>query len=206
MRSDDGLARVRFEKAGVYETLFGRIAPDSLIKDKRMVGTAFRIMPGDVAFKGAEIAFIYPPDHPRIDKLGIYKWNGKNSWTFVDKGRNSTLGAITGNVRNFGVFALLADTVPPRIASITPANGTVIAQRQPRVAASVWDTSSGIWREEDIVMKIDGKALIVEYDPEENRIFARPRKPLTPGAHKLEVIVRDIFGNESRRTTAFRIQ
>ena len=206
MRSDDGLVRVRFEKAGVYETLFGRIVPDSLIKDKRMVGTAFRIMPGDVAFKGAEIAFIYPPDHPRIDKLGIYKWNGKNSWTFVDKGHNSTLGAITGIVRNFGVFALLADTVPPRIASITPANGTVLAQRQPRVAASVWDTSSGIWREEDMVMQIDGKALIVEYDPEEDRIFARPRKPLTPGAHKLEVIVRDICGNESRRTTAFRIQ
>ena len=55
-------------------------------------------------------------------------------------------------------------------------------------------------------MRIDGKALIVEYDPEENRIFARPRKPLTPGSHKLEVIVRDICGNESRRTTAFRIK
>ncbi|MCE2432840.1 MAG: M23 family metallopeptidase [Candidatus Latescibacteria bacterium] len=206
MRSDDGLVRVRFEKEGVYETLFGRIVSESQIKDKRMVGSAVRIMPGDVAFKGAEIAFLHPPDHPNIDKLGIYKWNGKNSWTFVDKGRDSKTGAITGNVRNFGVFALLADTVPPRIASITPANGTVIAQHQPRVAASVWDTSSGIWRDEDIVMKIDGKALIVEYDPEESRIFAKPRKPLTPGAHKLEVIVRDICGNESRRTTAFRIQ
>ena len=206
MRSDDGLVRVQFEKAGVYETLYGRIVSESQIKDKRMVGSAFRIMPGDVAFKGAEIAFIYPPDHPNIDKLGIYKWNGKNSWTFIDKGRNSKLRAITGNVRNFGVFALLADTVPPRIASITPANGTVLTQRQPRVAASVWDTSSGIWREEDMVMRIDGKALIVEYDPEEKRIFAKPRKPLTPGAHKLEVIVRDICGNESRRTTTFRIK
>ncbi|MCY3869206.1 MAG: M23 family metallopeptidase [Gemmatimonadetes bacterium] len=206
MRSDDGLVRVRFEKEGVYETLYGRIESDSLIKDKRMVGTAFQIMPGDVAFKGAEIAFSYPQDHPNIDKLGIYKWNGRNSWTFVDKERDSKIGAITGNVRNFGVFALLADTVPPRIASITPANGTVLTQRQPRVAASVWDTSSGIWREEDMIMRIDGNALIVEYDPEENRIFAKPRKPLTPGAHKLEVIVRDICGNESRRTTAFRIK
>ena len=204
MRSDDGLVRVRFEKAGVYETLYGRIVSESQIKDKRMVGTAFRIMPGDVAIKGAEIAFIYPPDHPNIDKLGIYKWNGRNSWTFVDKGRDSS--TITGNVRNFGVFALLADTVPPRISGVTPANGTVIADRQPRVAASVWDASSGIWREEDMVMRIDGKALIVEYDPEENRIFAKPRKPLTPGSHKLEVVVRDICGNESRRTTAFRIQ
>ena len=36
-------------------------------------------MPGDVAFKGAEIAFIYPPDHPNIDKLGIY--NGMEETT-----------------------------------------------------------------------------------------------------------------------------
>ena len=202
MRSDDGSVRVRFEKEGVYKTLYGRIVPESQIKDKRMVGTAFRIMPGDVAFKEAEIAFSYPPDHPKIDKLGIYKWNGKNSWTFVDMERDSS--AITGNVRNFGVFALLADTVPPRISGVTPANGAVLATRQPRVAASIRDASSGIWREEDIVMRIDGKALIVEYDPEENRIFAKPRKPLAPGSHKLEVIVRDLCGNESRRTTTFR--
>ncbi len=206
IRSDSGLVRVKFEKAGVYETLFGRIVSENLIKDKRMVGSAFRIMPGDVAFKEAEIAFLYPRDHPNVDKLGIYKWNGKNSWTFVDMGRDSTQGTITGNVRNFGVFALLIDNVPPRISGVTPANGAVLAERQPRVAASVWDTSSGIWRDEDMVMRIDGKALIVEYDPEENRIFARPRKPLTPGSHKLEVIVRDICGNESRRTTAFRIK
>ena len=206
MRSDDGLVRVRFEKEGVYETLYGRIVSESQIKDKRMVGTAYRIMPEDVAIKGAEIAFIYPPDHPNIDKIGIYKWNGRNSWTFVDKERDSKQGTITGNVRNFGVFALLIDTVPPRISNVTPANGTVLTQRQPRVAASIRDVSSGIWREEDIVMRIDGKALIVEYDPEENRIFAKPRKPLTPGSHKLEVIIRDICGNESRRTTAFRIK
>ena len=68
MRSDDGLVRVRFEKEGVYETLYGRIVSESQIKDKRMVGTAYRIMPEDVAIKGAEIAFIYPPDHPNIDK------------------------------------------------------------------------------------------------------------------------------------------
>lgn len=204
MRSDDGSVRVRFEKEGVYETLYGRIVSESQIRDKRMVGTAFRIMPGDVAFKGAEIAFTYPADHPNIDKLGIYKWNGRNYWTFVDKERDSSV--ITGKVRNFGVFALLADTVPPRIASITPASGTVITQRQPRVAASVWDASSGIWREKDMIMRIDGKALIVEYDPEENRIFAKPRKPLSPGSHKLEVIIRDICGNESRRATTFRIK
>ena len=41
MRSDDGLVQVRFEKEGVYETLFGRIESESQIKDKRMVGSAF---------------------------------------------------------------------------------------------------------------------------------------------------------------------
>ncbi len=206
MRSDDGFVRARFEKGGVYEPLFGRIVPDSPISDARIVGSAYRIMPEDVAFHEAELAFVYPRDHREIEKLGIYEWNQKKGWVFVDMGRDSTRGVVTGKVKHFGLFALLSDDVPPEISKVIPAHGAVLAERQPAIVAYVKDVSSGIWREEDIAMKIDGEALIVEYDPEEDRLFARPRKPLTSGPHRLEVVVRDICGNESRRTTAFKIK
>lgn len=206
LRSDDGMVRARFPKEGVYETLFGRILPDSLIRDERMVGTAYRLMPEDVAFREAEIAFVYPRDHPDVDKLGIYKWNARGGWVFVDMGRDSTLGAVTGKVRHFGAFALLYDDVPPKISNVSPRHGAVLSSRRPKVVARVKDAASGIWREEDFSMRIDGETLIVEYDPEEDRMVAQPRQPLTPGSHRLEIVVRDIMGNESRRTTAFRIE
>ncbi len=206
IRSDDGMARARFGKEGVYETLYGRIVPDTLPTDERVVGTAYRLMPEDVAFQEAEIAFVYPRDHPDVDKLGIYKWNERKGWIFVDMGRDSTLGAVTGKVKHFGLFALLIDNVPPKISNVFPPHGAVLSSRRPKVVADVKDRSSGIWRDEDIAMRIDNEALIVEYDPEENRMVARPRTPLTPGSHQLEIVVRDISGNESRRTTTFRIK
>ena len=206
LRSDDGMVRARFAKEGVYETLYGRILPDSLITDERMVGTAYRLMPEDVAFQEAEIAFVYPRDHPDVDKLGIYEWNARRGWVFVDMGRDSTLGAVTGKVRHFGSFALLCDDVPPKISDVFPRHGAVLSSRRPKVVAHVKDAASGIWREEDFAMRIDGEGLIVEYDPEEDRMVAQPRQPLTPGSHRLEIVVRDISGNESRRTTTFRIE
>jgi len=203
--SDDGLVHVRFEKDGVYQTLFGRVVADSTVADERIVGSAFRIMPEDVAFERAELAFVYPVDHPDADKLGIYEWNDKKGWVFVDMGRDSVLGAITGEVKHFGLFAMLIDNVPPEIAEVVPKDGAVV-ERQPKVSATVSDVSSGIWREEDIVMRIDGQALIVEYDPEEDLIFAIPRKPLSSGTHQLEVMVRDICGNESRIRSVFQVK
>lgn len=206
LRSDDGMARARFEQEGVYQTLYGRILPDSQRTDVQLVGTAYRLMPDDVAFQEAEIAFVYPRDHPDANKLGIYEWNARKGWVFVDMGRDSTLGVITGKVKTFGVFALLYDNVPPTISNVFPPHGTVLSARQPKVVVHVTDGYSGIWREEDMVVQIDGKPLIVEYDPEEDRMVARPRQPLMPGSHRLEIVVRDISGNESRRTTTFEIK
>jgi hypothetical protein len=204
--SDDGSVRVRFEKNGVYQTLFGRVVADSAAADERMVGPAFRIMPEDVALERAELAFVYPKDYAEVDKLGIYEWNDKKGWVFVDMGRDSVLGAVTGEVKHFGLFAMLIDNVPPQITKVIPADGAAVTVRQPKVVASVKDASSGIWREEDIVMRIDGRALIVEYDPEEDLIFATPRKPLSSGMHQFEVVVRDICGNEARSRSSFRVK
>jgi hypothetical protein len=206
MVSDDGSVRVRFEKNGVYQTLFGRVVADSAEVDERMVGPAFRVMPEDVAFERAELAFVYPVDHPDVGKLGIYGWNDKQGWVFVDMGRDSVLGAVTGEVKHFGLFAMLIDNVPPEITEVVPKDGAAVVERQPKVFATVRDVSSGIWREEDIAMRIDGQALIVEYDPEEDLIFAIPRKPLSSGKHQLEVMVRDICGNESRSRSAFQVK
>ena len=125
---------------------------------------------------------------------------------FVDMGRDSVLGAVTGEAKHLGLFAMLVDNVPPEIVKVEPANGTSVSTRQPKVVANVKDVSSGIWREEDIVMKVDGQALIVEYDPEEDLIFATPRKPLSSGVHKLEMFTASLVGGPGKSTTSVHIQ
>ena len=198
LASNDEMAIVRFERDGVYETLFGRVVADSSMVDARMVGMAYRLMPDDVAFEKAEVILRYPQGVVDTSKVGIYTWDANKGWVFVDIGRDTDIYGVNGEVKYLGVFALLVDDVPPEILEFQPANHEVISDRQPKVLAKVRDVSSGIWREEDIEMRIDGKKLIVEYDPEEDLMFARPRMPLAVGAHQIEVVVRDICGNEAR--------
>lgn len=199
LASNDSMAIVRFERDGVYETLFGRVVADSSMIDARMVGRAYRMMPDDVAFEKAEVILQYPQGVVDTSKVGIYAWDVNKGWTFVDIGRDTDIYGVNGEVTHLGVFALLVDDVPPEILEFQPANQEVISDRQPNMLVKVRDVSSGIWREEDIEMRIDGKKLIVEYDPEEDLLFARPRMPLAVGSHQIEVVVRDICGNEARR-------
>jgi hypothetical protein len=197
--SDDHMAIVRFERDGVYETLFGHVVADTAMADARMVGMAYRMMPDDVAFEKAEVILKYPQGVADTSKIGLYAWDVSKGWIFVDIGRDTDMYAVNGEVKHLGIFALLIDDVPPEILEFHPANHHVVRERQPKIWAKVRDVSSGIWREEDYEMRIDGQKLIVEYDPEEDMMFAQPSIPLTVGTHQVEMIVRDICGNETRQ-------
>jgi len=100
----------------------------------------------------------------------------------------------------------LVDDVPPEISGLRPSNGQVVTERRPKVLATIRDVSSGIWREEDIEMYVGSEKLIVEYDPEEDLIFARPRKPLAVGPHQIRVVIRDICGNEAMQVHSFVVE
>ena len=204
--SGDGMAMVRFEANGVYETLFGRVIRDSSKTDEHMVGAAYKLMPNDVALDKADVILRYPAGVTDTSKVGIYTWHETKGWVFVDIGRDSGLYAVNGEVKSLGTFALLVDDQPPEVTGLRPYKGQVISDRRPKVLATIRDALSGIWREEDIEMHIDGKKLIVEYDPEEDIVFAKPRKPLALGTHQIEMVVRDICGNETRQKHSFVIE
>lgn len=206
IESQDKMAMVYFETDGVYETLFGRVMADSTLKDERMIGQAYHFMPDDVAFEKADVILKYPEGVGDTSKVGIYTWDERKGWGFVDIGRDSEFYAVNGEVKHLGIFALLVDDVPPEILGLRPGNGQVVTERRPKVLATVRDVSSGIWREEDIEMYVDNEKLIVEYDPEEDLIFAKPRKPLSVGAHQIRVVIRDICGNEATQVHSFVVE
>ncbi len=203
--SRDGAVQVRFAEGGVYDTFVGRVERDDGIRDVRMIGSAYEIMPQDVAFEKATLAFVYPESFAHSDKLGIYERRGTR-WIFVDKGKNPVKPVVTGEVKHLGVYALMVDLTPPEIVQIVPKKGQTISERRPVVVVTVRDAMSGIWREEDYEIFLNDVRLIVEYDPEENRMIAQPRQALSPDTHRLNIRVRDICGNEVRQTSNFVVK
>jgi hypothetical protein len=87
-----------------------------------------------------------------------------------------------------------------------PGHGTTTEERQPLLRARVDDIGSGIGREEDLGLSLDGQRLIAEYDPEAGTLSARPEAPLAPGPHWWEVEVRDQSGNQARARAEFALR
>ena len=95
----------------------------------------------------------------------------------------------------------MVDETPPEVSGVQPAQGSSVAA--PRFSARILDGGSGIGRERDVVLELDGVRLVSEYDPEAARVIAEPDGPLAAGPHKLVITVRDRAANETRREVTF---
>ncbi|MDE2997570.1 MAG: M23 family metallopeptidase [Gemmatimonadota bacterium] len=209
VRSPDGKAVARFDPDDVYEPFFGRVsaAPGKGTKRLKMVGSQYQCGPEDVPFRRkAEIVLRYPADFNRPERLGIYRLTRGGTWAFVGNRAVRGRHAVAAEVSSFSTYALLLDETPPLVRIRHPAPRAKVSDRRPRLVANIGDRGSGIRREEDILMHLDGKRLIAEYDPEAGQVKARPRQPLTAGTHKLEVVVTDACGNRTRAVRSFTVR
>ena len=209
VRSDDSVAQVRFGSKAVYEPLFARVELADF-KGKRgliPVGKAYRFSPEEVPFNGkAELSLRYPPGYDDPRKLGIYRLEDKGGWSFIDNRLNPKTGTVGARIPSFSTYRLFRDEVPPLVTRLRPRTGSRIKSRKPRLSATIRDKGSGIGREEDIVVRLDGKPLIFEYDPEKQKVISVPKILLQPGAHIFEVVVRDMCGNETLSKSRFTIR
>lgn len=209
VRSPDGMAEARFDADDVYVPFFGRVAADPGKGANRltMVGTRYRFGPEEVPFRRrAEILLRYPADFGRPERLGVYRLTRGGAWAFVGNRAVRGRHAVAAEVSSFSTYALLLDETPPRVRILRPERGAKVSGRRPSLVAAIGDRGSGIRREEDILMHLDGKRLIAEYDPEAGRVKARPRQPLSAGIHKLEVVVTDACGNRGRAARSFTVR
>ena len=209
VRSADGMAEARFDAGEVYRPFFGRIAatPGKGAKRLPLVGSRYRFGPEDVPFRRkAEVVLRYPADFNRPERLGIYRLTGKGAWVFVGNRAVRGRHALAAEVPSFSTYALLLDEIPPRVRIQRPERGAKVADRRPVLVARIGDFGSGIRREEDILVRLDGKRLIAQYDPDAGRVNARPRQPLPAGLHKLEVTVTDACGNRGRAVRSFTVR
>lgn len=153
-----------------------------------------------------EVFLRYAPTVAAPQKLGLYQERGEGEWTFVGNELDSAQRLVSGKVRRLLRFALFSDTQAPSITALQPAAGAALKERQPLLGAQVSDEGSGIGREEDLTLHLDGHRLIGEYDPEAGTLSARPEAPLKPGRHRWEVQVRDQSGNQAVARAEFTIR
>lgn len=173
------------------------------------------LSPSDAAFDArARISMRVVEDLPG---LGVYADDGKGRWIFIGADVDSTIAGartdattdartderrLSARIRALGRFAIMQDHTPPTVANLSPAHGSRV-QANVVVSAAIADAGSGITREQDVVLELDGVRLISEYDPEAETVTASADEPLEPGSHSLVLTLRDAAGNETVATSDF---
>ena len=199
--SPDGEAKVEFEPEVVYNDINVRIhtVKTRFEPKHKLVGKVYSFEPSTVPFNGwAKISLRYPQGECDPHKLGLYELMGKSSWRFVDQKLDAVNRMVEGKVRYLSSYALLEDTLPPKVSKVSVSSGKRIRVRRPRITAVVRDDLSGIGSDQDILIEIDGEWMIPEYDPEKKILFTRPISPLSLGKHLLTISVKDRAGNETK--------
>jgi hypothetical protein len=68
------------------------------------------------------------------------------------------------------------------------------------------DRGSGIGKEEDLAIELNGRPLIHIYDPEADLVEARPDQPLADGEYVWTVRASDQAGNQAEASNVFGLR
>lgn len=131
----------------------------------------------------------------------------KDKWDWFDTQFEE--GVFWAETSENGVYALMIDSIAPKISRLRPGGPggkTRLQSRRPQVTAKIEDALSGIWVDTLFDVRIDGEWLIPEYDAEDFTFRARPAADLAPGTHELVFTVRDNAGNQRQRRETFIVE
>ena len=144
--------------------------------------------------KNIEIKLRPAEKYANSDKLYVVSVakNGK----FVAQGGKMTDGMMCAKIRSLGTFALAVDEVKPLVSPINFKNNTkVIKCKQLKI--NIKDDESGIDKYD---IYLNGKWVIGAYDAKNNLLYYDVDENLKKGNNKMEIVVKDCVGNETRRS------
>ncbi len=204
LQSSDGRMRVRFEEGALYWPLYGRVRIVLQHASHPLVlGPVYRVAPGDVPLRThAVIEIEYPDSVSPPAKLGIAARN-EERWNFIASKRNAFTRTLSAEVSSLEEFAIMKDEEPPLLAFQSPLANARTKTRRPQVSCRVVDAISGFNSERDIQLRLDGKLVIAEYDPEREVVLWRPRTDLASGPHVLTARAEDQCGNVAESEVKF---
>ncbi len=144
--------------------------------------------------KPFQLTYQFPNDVPENKRTGFCWLNPeKKNWVWLESKLSGT--QLQGESVGGGVFAVMYDFDPPQISRLSIKDGKRYQQTRPVIRFILEDTLSGIAPDTGIIIEIDGKWLIPEYDPETGYVISRPLDNLSIGRHHLGIRAYDRAGN-----------
>ncbi|KAA3612585.1 MAG: hypothetical protein DWQ05_18200 [Calditrichaeota bacterium] len=205
--SADGKIRIDFHKSSLYDDIFGRayFLKSPHRKDKDAIGGVYVAEPQDVVMnRGATVTMSYPADFSNPEKLGIYYKTPKR-WAFIDNKIDTVKKQISAKVFSLEEFAIRKDDTTPEVRVFTPKEGEIVPER-PLFKVRAKDEQTGFSSEESLLMLIDGKKAIAEYDPETGLVQYKPRNALEKGQHVFQFSAIDRSENTIIITRNFMVK
>lgn len=126
----------------------------------------------------------------------LYVANVTSNCKIVPQSSKINDGMVCAKVRNLGIFALFADTIKPEVKPVNFGNNTKVVKCK-QLKINIKDCESGI-NKYDIFL--NGKWVIGAYDAKNNLLSYDVDEHLKNGKNKMEIVVSDCVGNETRKT------
>jgi hypothetical protein len=151
------------------------------------------------AFDWFDFAIAYDPRDYNVDPSKVFIVHKDHKSRVKGRGGYFEGGMIHGEIREFGQFFLMFDTIPPVIKPLNIYNGKNIAG-QNSIDFQVIDNLSGV---DEYFCKIDGEWALLEFDPKRNRLSHPLRPNLKQGEHTLVIELYDERENLSIYSITF---
>jgi hypothetical protein len=136
----------------------------------------------------------------KADKKIAFKDTGKLCIVEIDgyktyyRGGEWHKGYVRTKVRNFGVFALSIDTIPPKIRAINIPSSGIIKNNQ-NIQFKVTDNLSGV---ANYNAYLNGEWVLMEYDGKRNLLTYYFDKRMKSGENDFKLVVSDSKNNSSQ--------
>ena len=192
--------RDAFEPSVILYDAVGLPAPGTL--ELVPLTDEYAIEPADLPLRegvGVRIAARAPLDA----RAGLYVRDEEGGWSYVGGREAKDPTVVAGETRVLGAFAVLADTVAPRVRPLRP------LRHAPRVPYSQWalrarvtEFGSGL-DTRGTFFTVDGRRVPTESDAVRDLLVWRPLAPPARGTHRYELEARDRAGNVRRTSGTF---
>jgi hypothetical protein len=137
---------------------------------------------------------LHIPRLPHAERGGLFRY-GSDGWDWVRMNERIDGLGWDADVSRTGWFAVLADTLSPRIGVATPRGSSDGPYSRWALETSLTENGSGV-DSRACSYTVDGERVAVEWDPEASVLRWRPRRPPAVGKHEVTIVAADRAGNQ----------
>lgn len=131
---------------------------------------------------------------PKNLKDKVYIAKVKNNGQFTYKGKTWRDKFLSAKTREFGKYAIIADTINPVISNLTISTQKNKFGNNGSISVKISDNESGI---NFYGGEIDGKWALMEYEYKMDKLIYYFSKNFTKGEHQIKITVKDKMGNKT---------